>query len=461
MSFHCLLDEASMTPKSHVAHVFSSLSPGGSVKGVLPIAREQTTWARVTAITRSEDAGPRADEFRAAGIAVRCGFNATEDTAKWIDETGCNVLIVHRVGRPNPVDNQNLELFRRHGVACFEYNIFGHYDPTTIDGEWTGHCHLSRASLLSYSKRAGRAPLAMHHLAAGYGIESEPLITKEERLVARNALGLPADGFVVARLLQPSLRKWDPMPVLAIKKLARRGVDVHYVVREVPPENLAWVQRQLGDRAKLMPLTTDADEYRQTLAAADVISNHSSIGETFGVALAEGMMVGLPIVTNSQPNLDNAQVEHCQHLRTGLLANTIGSLADRLESLARAPEKCVEYGRQGRKYIEDCFSPAAVEQRVRKYLIEQMRANNHPSAEFVPAPPETDDPYELTDAWIKEFRKAEQLPFLNDGTDSLADKFSLELRRMQNRFSYVNQVGWGTAAKVMANRLRKGRLGRT
>ncbi len=166
----------------------------------------------------------------------------------------------------------------------------------------------------------------MGHLAAGYAIESTPAVTPEERLAARSELGLPREAFVVARLLQPSLRKWDPMPVLALEKLARRGIDVHYVVREAPLENVAWIKRHLGERARLLPLTTDADEYRQTLAAANVISNHSSIGETFGVALAEGMMAGLPVVTNSQPGLETAQVEHCQHQRTGLLANSIRRL---------------------------------------------------------------------------------------------------------------------------------------
>ncbi len=144
-----------MTPTPiHIAHVFSSLSPGGNVKGVLPLAREQTAWARVTAITKSQDPGPRADEFRTSGIDVRTGIDAGERTAQWIRDAGCHLLLVHRVGAPNPADNQFLELFRREGVACFEYNIFGRYDPTTVEGVWTGQCHLSRSSLLSYAKRA-------------------------------------------------------------------------------------------------------------------------------------------------------------------------------------------------------------------------------------------------------------------------------------------------------------------
>lgn len=161
-------------------------------------------------------------------------------------------------------------------------------------------------------------------------------------------------------------------------------------------------------------------------------------------------------MTPNSPNVD-----HRQHLRTALLAYTIEALVDGLGALARDPETCVEFGRKGRKHIDQCFSPTAVERRVRKNSIERMWANNDRSAELVPAPPVTDDLCELTSRWIEEFRKAERLPYTADGSDALDDNFSQEVRRMQNRFANVNQVDWGTAAKVVFNRLHKGQLGRT
>src|SRR5690606_27840361 len=120
------------------------------------------------------------------------------------------------------------------------------------------------------------------------------------------------------------------------------------------------------------PMTRGPEEFRQTLAASDCLLNYSGIGESFGVAIVEGMAAGLPVLTNSQPHLDNAQVEHCQHDVTGLVANTITGLASALERLAGDADLRARLGENGRRYATDCFSAERVEQRLRRFVRQRL-----------------------------------------------------------------------------------------
>src|SRR5215470_11837740 len=81
----------------------------------------------------------------------------------------------------------------------------------------------------------------------------------------------------------------------------------------------------------------DSSRIRRTIAAADCLGNYSQIGETFGLAMAEAMCCGLPVIVNSTPSMDNAQVELCDHGKTGLVANSLRALTSALSFLANDP----------------------------------------------------------------------------------------------------------------------------
>ncbi|VVB63779.1 Glycosyl transferases group 1 [uncultured archaeon] len=57
-------------------------------------------------------------------------------------------------------------------------------------------------------------------------------------------------------------------------------------------------------------------------SSIDVLAHSSKIGESFGYTIAEAMAAKKPVVVNSTPLEDNAQIELVDNFKTGLIANS-------------------------------------------------------------------------------------------------------------------------------------------
>lgn len=81
--------------------------------------------------------------------------------------------------------------------------------------------------------------------------------------------------------------------------------------------------RRLGvmSRVTFMEPTADEGLLAAFYASADVVVSASAVGESFGVAIAEAMALGIPVVTTSTPEVDNAQVEIVDPGVTGYVAS--------------------------------------------------------------------------------------------------------------------------------------------
>ncbi|MBX9879475.1 MAG: glycosyltransferase [Candidatus Obscuribacterales bacterium] len=453
----------------HIAHWILDLGLGGDAKNLVSLANEQAKWARVSVLTQTNEPGPRSDQLNAQ-VIVAPDMVASSKLTSWLQLNDPDVLIVHRNGAPNSTETALVEVFHQAGVACFEYNTFARVDAAT-DHLWTGHIHLSRASLLQYARRRGAAPLDLsNQKAIGYavsvasGTASDTVsgiassITNAERQEARKILNVPGDAFVVARLVRPDLRKWDPLPVLAMEKLQKRKKTC-LVLRAAPPERHDWVKAKLGNAAVLLePSAKDAD-VRRTLAASDVVVNYSVIGETFGLAMAEAMMSGLPVIANSTPSMDNAQIEFCRHNQRGLIANSVSSLAAALMYLSENTDKKEKLALAGRTYMNQTFAPEIVESRLRRFIIASLtKVKNKSSSKF--PEPGIDDSYELTESWLSEYTEAENESFPASGSlmERFSDQCALNISRMEDSLLYARKIGLSGIIEKVSRRLSQGSL---
>lgn len=458
-----------MMAEVHIAHWILDLGLGGDAKNLVSLANEQIKWARVSVLTQANEPGSRANQLNAQ-VVVAPDMVASEKLISFIETNRPDVLIVHRNGAPNSTETALVEAFGKAGVACFEYNTFARVDAFT-DHLWAGHIHLSRASLLQYARRRGVAPLDLdRHKAIGYavsvagGIDGGTAssitgsITLLEKQEARKILNVPEDTFVVARLVRPDLRKWDPLPVLAMEKLQKKRKSC-LVLRAAPAERYAWVKARLGNAVILLePSAADID-VRRTLAASDVVVNYSVIGETFGLAMAEAMMAGLPVIANSTPAMDNAQIEFCRHNQRGLIANSVSSLAGALLYLSDNADKKKELALAGRTYMEKTFAPAVVEARLRKFIIASLaQARDKSFSKF----PETtlNDCYELTEDWLSEYKEAEHesFPASDSAGERLTDEFALSIARIEDSLLYAKKIGLSGIIEKASRRLSQGSL---
>jgi hypothetical protein len=452
------MPEASHDARPHVAHFILGLGMGGDAKQCLSLARVQSRWGRVSIATIDATGGPRASQV-GPDIGLATGLREPAQLVEWIDAQGVDVVLFNRSGVTNPLETAFARAIAGR-VGVFEYNSFGRHDPET-DGVWTGQLHTCRATLVQHARRRGLNPLAMiDHLAAGLALDDVPGIDEAERADARTKLGIPKDVLVGVRLVRPDLRKWDGSPVLAARRANALGTRAHLLIREVPGARVAWTRRQLGDRATLLPMTADPQAVRETLAVGDCIVNYSSIGETFGLALAEGMASGLPALVNSTPDVDNAQVELCEDGASGIVANGVRALTEAFVRLNSRPDERARMGAEARRSILARFNAEVVERRIRRFVIDRLRATNRAPWSKFPDPGEIHDGYALDDAWLRAHARAEAIGRSSRTAVDLVDELHLRALRIVDGARYARHIGPGQVARVLASRLRSGSLKR-
>jgi len=93
------------------------------------------------------------------------------------------------------------------------------------------------------------------------------------------------------------------------------------------------------------------------MASLDVVLHTSSIGESFGYGIAEPMNLGKPVITNSTPWGDQAQVELVRHGECGLIASTEATMAEAILTFASDSALRARMGRQARENIQRIADP--------------------------------------------------------------------------------------------------------
>lgn len=152
----------------------------------------------------------------------------------------------------------------------------------------------------------------------------------------------------------------------ACAELVNRGVPFRLIVGGGGEllEELKHLSERLGISARTHWLGNWPDPV-SLLQASDIFIL-SSVGEAFGLVLAEAMACGTPVVGSRS----GAIPEVVEHERTGLLATPLDpiSFADAIERLAKDPELLKAMGARGIERVRRRFSvDGLVEQTVRVY----------------------------------------------------------------------------------------------
>ncbi|GFK94644.1 GDP-mannose-dependent alpha-(1-6)-phosphatidylinositol monomannoside mannosyltransferase [Fundidesulfovibrio magnetotacticus] len=331
-----------MEPRYRVLHVANSLGLGGTEKAMQLMA-SHLDRERFEPYVHSPLDGPRRALLRAAGVPVFAGG----DLLAVLERLKPHVVHLHRAGWPEPGP---LSAVKRFGPrAVVETNVFGRFDPTPLARTIHLHLHISRFCLervlAHHPGQADPARLRVLH----YPVDTDRL----GELAPERDFSLPT----AARLARPDPGKWSALICPALTALKSLVPDFRFLVVGAVPGFEDFVRDQgLADNVELCPPVLDDAEIAAFLGRATQLAHANDTGESFGLAIAEAMASGLPVVTHpAEGQRDNAQLELVDHGVTGLVAATAEDYAQAQAWLWRNPERARAMGLAGREKARRFF----------------------------------------------------------------------------------------------------------
>ncbi len=366
-----------------LAVVCNSFSMGGTAKAAVTYAlHHDRDRVRPRAIALTEP-GERAGELQARDIDVSCAHDEPDRLARLL--RGVDVVHVHRMGWTEPIVP---EACRAAGVdSLVETNVFGRQDPSPDNEQFSAHLFISQMCAMRYRQRASLDLESFHrrYRTLYYPVDVETLhASAMSRLEAHGILGLDPARPTVVRVGRDDDRKWGDILVAMVPHLLRLVPEAQIVLVGATPYRRKQLRR-LGvlDRVRCLSPSTDSRQVAAFYCAADVFASASSIGESFGLAIAEAMALSVPVVTNSTPWTDNAQVEVVDNGVNGWIANHPRSFAEAVADLLLNEEHREAFGLAGAEKVTANWHPEKLTRELES-LLESVVATGAPPLDWTP-----------------------------------------------------------------------------
>ena len=162
---------------------------------------------------------------------------------------------------------------------------------------------------------------------------------------------------------------------------AERYPGIKLLLRE-PPTSVRCRLEAAPDRDRfvLLPATNDSHELARTIASLDAVLHTSVVGESFGYGIAEPMNFAKPVVANSTPWQDQAQIELVRHGECGFIASTPQTIAEAILKLADDVDLRRKLGQNAQTHIRKLADPIESTNRLEDILCAAVAGKTNPNA---------------------------------------------------------------------------------
>lgn len=316
----------------------NGLGLGGTEKAAVRWASGLQERGHEVALLSLAD-GPRRGEVEASSIPLSLCPGDPKIIWERIAAINPDVIHAHGPGYPHPGDVLGAALKLGKRIPVVQTNIFGRLENPAED-EWINHrLFISWTSCVQAAERSFR-PISPEFFrtnsVAVYPLDAEEPASEEQVQNFRTMLGVATDDVLFGRFSRPEPNKWTPLPLDAFRLACKGCPNLKFLMQEAPPAVAAELRNAPDrDRFLLLPATSDRAALRLAISSVDVVLHTSLIGESFGYGVAEPMNLGKPVITNSTPWQDQAQLELVAHGECGFHASTARMMARRMVEMAR------------------------------------------------------------------------------------------------------------------------------
>ena len=338
----------------------NSLGLGGTEKAACRWARGLTSRGHQVTVLTLQD-GPRRRELEAHRVPCSVLDDSGAAVTRALRDVAPEVIHSHAPGHSHPGDILGEALATLPKIPVVQTNIFGRFDNPSEEAwvdfrlfiSWTSCVQAGRRAFLRLNENFfRRASVAVYPV--------DPIAPPGAAQVRafRDRHGVADQEVLFGRLSRPDPVKWTPLAVDAFRLAAARHPSLKLLLREPPPEVAGQLKSAPNpDQFLILPATAEAAELDLTTASLDVVLHTSLVGESFGYGIAEPMNFAKPVITNSVPTLDQAQIELVREGECGFVTSTAPRMAEAMVRLAADARLRVEMGTAAQRHIRKLADP--------------------------------------------------------------------------------------------------------
>jgi len=299
--------------------------------------------------------GPRRAELETRGIEVRVVNSSPDEIAATIKMFAPDAIHAHAPGFDHAGDILGSALQKLAKIPVVQTNIFGRLENPKEDA-WTDfRLFISWTSCVQAARRSFEkldVSFFQNASVAVYPLDADDGPTFEETREFRRKHRVEPDEILFGRFSRPEPNKWTDLPIAAFRLAAKKNPRIKLLLREPPPAVTAALQAAPDrDRFIILRATADQAELRLTMGSLDAVLHTSSVGESFGYGIAEPMNYGKPVIANSTPWQDQAQIELVRHGECGFIASLPQSMARAILRLSSDTSLRHEMGQCAKRHI--------------------------------------------------------------------------------------------------------------
>lgn len=297
----------------------------------------------------SAQPGPRGALLADAGIPVFVG--RLEEALSYFDP---HIVHIHRAGWAQPDELRAVRSRFRPDMnipglrlpRIIETNVFGRHD--------TSHESRYIDTTLLVSHFCARRLQVVEGLAVEpprYRVLYNPVDT--DFFAAQSPVPAVRDYArpIFGRISRADPGKWSTLALESLPIVRETFPHFIFLVIGGTPEAHAFVKEHgLERNVRFLPPVVTDEELAVFFRSISFLAHANDTGESFGLAIAEAMAAGLPVITHPCADWrDNAQVELVEHEKNGLVAETPQGYAAAIVRLLKNPEQCRQFGIAGQE----------------------------------------------------------------------------------------------------------------
>ncbi|WP_066423496.1 hormogonium polysaccharide biosynthesis glycosyltransferase HpsP [Anabaena sp. 4-3] len=215
------------------------------------------------------------------------------------------------------------------------------------------------------AKISERFGVATRDLVIPLGVIPPSILADTQKQLLNSKLGVPEDVPLVLFMSRVEPKKGLNLLIPALEKLLQLGMKFHFILAGANPQDPAFEQK-IKDEIANSPLKQHTTitgfvrgELKASLLQASDLFVLPSYYENFGIAVAEAMVAGKPVIISDQVHIWQ-QVRDSQ---SGWVGTTdVESLVDLLQQALQNPQECQRRGGNAKNYALSNFSWDAIAQ---------------------------------------------------------------------------------------------------